>query len=73
MGNENGFEFTPNEGGIGQPDQKVNPYEPISTGEKMRRSVSQSKFFDNNGGNNKAEAGGVINNNAEYGPITYGF
>jgi hypothetical protein len=73
MGKENGFEFTPKDGGIGQPDQKVNPYVPISTGDKMRRSSGQAKVFDNNGGDSKADGAGVVNKNGEYGPVTYGF
>lgn len=60
---------------IGQPDQKENPYVSFSMGEKMRRSGTkdQTQVFDNNGSSNKGSAGGVINNNGEYGPITYGF
>lgn len=73
MGKENGFEFTPQEGGIGQPEQATYPQEAFSTGDKMRRSPSQSKVFDNNGSSNKGEDGGTINKNGEYGPITYGF
>lgn len=58
---------------IGMPDQKFNPWEPLSTGDKMRRSDGQSKVFDNNGGYSKADGAGTINKNGEYGPITYGF
>ena len=47
-----GKEFTPNEGGIGMPDQKECPYEPLSTGKKMRRG-KQPQIFDNNGNEDK--------------------
>lgn len=57
---------------IGMPDQKFNPYVEFSDGGKMRRGANPS-VFDNNGGTNKGEAGGVINHNSEKGPITYGF
>lgn len=72
--NRNGMvmNITENEESIGMPDQKFGPYEPFSEGGKMRRGA-QSEIFDNNGGTNKGEAGGVINKNGEYGPITYGF
>ena len=73
MGNENGFTFTPKEGGIGHHEQDFPPYVDLSTGDKMRRSSGQSKVFDNNGGNSKAEGAGVVNNNAAYGPLTFGF
>lgn len=45
----------------------------FSTGNKMRRSSGQSKVFDNNGGNSKAEGAGTINHNGEYGPVTTGY
>ncbi len=45
----------------------------FSTGNKMRRSSGQSKVFDNNGSTNKGSAGGTINHNGEYGPVTYGY
>ena len=32
MGKENGFEFTPKEGGIGMPEQKNCPYVPVHVG-----------------------------------------
>ena len=64
---------TGSDASIGQPDQKVNPWEPFSTNEKMRRSASQARFFDNNGGESKADGGGVVNHNGEYGPQTFGF
>lgn len=57
---------------IGMPNQANTPYEPFSEGGKMRRGASPN-IFDNNGGTNKGEAGGVINNNGSYGPVTYGF
>jgi hypothetical protein len=72
MSKENGFEFTPKEGGIGMPDQKSPPYEPFSTGEKMRRGKNP-RVFDNNGGNSKAGSAGVVNHNDNYGPVTYGY
>lgn len=63
-----------NNGSIGMPDQSVGPYEPFSTGGKMRRSGGmQNDVFDNNGGSSKADGAGTINKNGEYGPITYGF
>jgi hypothetical protein len=72
MGNENGFEFTPKEGGIGMPNQETSPSVPFSTGDKMRRGA-QPQIFDNNGGTSKGDGGGTINKNGEYGPITTGF
>lgn len=57
---------------IGRHEQQVNPYVPFSDGGKMRRGANP-KVFDNNGSSNKGEAGGVVNNNGDYGPITYGF
>ena len=72
MGKENGFVFTPKDGGIGMPDQKDCPCEPLSTGGKMRRG-KQAQIFDNNGGDSKGDGGGVVNKNAEYGPVTTGF
>ncbi len=71
MGKENGFNFTPKEGGIGMPDQKNN-YD-FTAGDKMKRSSGQLKVFDNNGGDSKAGDAGVINKNGDYGPVTYGF
>ena len=56
---------------IGMPEQKEGPYEPFSTG-KMRRG-KQPKVFDNNGGDSKADGAGVVDHNAETGPVTYGF
>jgi len=56
---------------IGMHDQKTPPYEVVSTG-AMRRGKNP-KVFDNNGGDNKGSQGGVIDHNAEYGPVTYGF
>lgn len=56
---------------IGQPDQKNTPYESFSTGEKMRMSTQESRFFPEGKGN--TSGGGTINKNGEYGPITYGF
>jgi hypothetical protein len=73
MGKENGFEFTPKDGGIGMPEQENTPYVDFSVGDKMRRSPCQEEIFDNNGGDSKAEGAGVVNNNANYGPVTYGF
>ena len=70
MGNENGFTFTPKDGGIGMPDQKNN-YDG-NTADKMRRGAN-ARVFDNNGGDSKAGDAGVVNKNAGYGPITYGF
>ena len=58
---------------IGMPNQEFTPYEPFVTEGKMRRSKGQSKVFDNNGGESKADGAGVINKNGEYGSITYGF
>ena len=57
---------------IGMPEQKDPPYEAFSTGSKMRRGKNP-KIFDNNGGDDKGSQGGVIDHNAEYGPVTYGF
>jgi hypothetical protein len=57
---------------IGMPDQVDCPYEAFSTGDKMKRG-KQSNIFDNNGSSNKGSSGGVINNNGEYGQVTYGF
>lgn len=57
---------------IGMPTQMDAPYEPFSTGDKMRRGKNP-KVFDNNGGTNKGSAGGVVNHNGEYGAISYGF
>ena len=54
-------------------DPDRNPWEPFSTGDKMRRSQDQERFFDNNGGESKADGAGTINKNGEYGPVTYGF
>lgn len=71
MGQENGFEFTPKEGGIGMPNQVQNM--DFTAGDKMKRSSGQAKVFDNNGGNSKAGDAGTINKNGSYGPITYGF
>lgn len=62
-----------NNSSIGMPDQKFNPWESLSTNDKMRRSSGQSEIFDNNGGTSKADGAGTINKNGEYGPITYGF
>jgi len=56
---------------LGMPNQKDCPYEAASTG-KMRRGKNP-KVFNNNGGDSKAEGAGVVDNNAEYGPVTYGF
>ena len=61
------------ESSIGMPNQVDCPYESLSTDGKMRRSGSQSKIFDNNGGESKADGGGVVNHNGEVGPVTYGF
>ena len=47
------------------------PYEAFSTG-KMRRG-KQAKVFDNNGGDSKAGDAGTVNNNSQYGAVTYGF
>lgn len=58
---------------IGMHKQDTNPYVDFSTGDKMRRSSGQGKVFDNNGGTSKSGDAGVVNNNANYGPITYGF
>lgn len=58
---------------LGMPNQKETPYEPFSTGSKMRRSANQAKIFDNNGGDSKADGAGVVDHNAEYGSVTYGF
>jgi hypothetical protein len=63
---------TGSDASIGMPAQNDCPYESNSTG-KMRRSKSQGKIFDNNGGDSKAGGAGVVDNNAEYGPVTYGF
>jgi hypothetical protein len=60
------------EASIGMPNQINCPYEPLSTGEKMRRGA-EAQIFDNNGGESKADGAGVINKNGEYGPVTYGF
>ena len=70
MGNENGFTFTPKDGGIGMHEQVQNM--DFTAGDKMTRSKGQARVFDNNGGNAKAESG-VPNHNSEKGPITYGF
>jgi hypothetical protein len=71
MGNENGFVFTPKDGGIGHhtPVQNMD----FTAGDKMKRSSGQSKVFDNNGGTSKAGDAGTINPNGSYGPITYGY
>lgn len=74
LGNRNGMvlNIAMNEELIGMPDQKFGPYVPFSEGEKMRRGA-EPEIFDNNGGNSKADGGGVVNKNGEYGPVTYGF
>ncbi len=66
----NGFVFTPKEGGIGMPNQVQNMEFNMSA--KMKRGA-QAQIFDNNGGNSKAGDAGTVNKNSEYGPITYGF
>ena len=71
MGNENGFTFTPKDGGIGMPNQVQNM--DFTAGDKMTRSKGQARVFDNNGGNSKAGDAGTINKNGEYGSVTYGF
>ena len=69
MGKENGFEFTPKEGGIGMHEQNTNPYEPFATG-APRKTASQAKLFKN--GSNKSEGAGTVNGNSAYGPVTFG-
>lgn len=56
---------------IGMPEQNFTPYVPFSTGEKMRSSSQEARFFPDGTGN--TNGGGTINKNGEYGPITYGF
>jgi hypothetical protein len=71
MGKENGFEFTPKDGGIGMPEQKNTPYEAFKTDGKMRRSASQGKIFDNNGGDSKGDGGGVVESGYQ-GSVSFG-
>jgi hypothetical protein len=61
--------ITMDEKSIGMPDQKFNPWEPLSEG-AMRTSPASAKLFPNGTPPNE---GGVVNKNGEYGPITYGF
>ena len=46
--------------GVHYSDSKTPPYEPFSTGSKMKRGKN-SKIFDNNGGDSKAQGGGTVN------------
>jgi hypothetical protein len=62
---------TGSDSSIGMPNQNDCPYEASSTG-KMRRGKNP-KVFDNNGGDSKAGSAGVVDHNAEYGPVTFGF
>jgi hypothetical protein len=74
MGKENGG-GTINIGdnaSIGMPEQESSPSVPFSTGNEMRRG-KQPQIFNNNGGDSKADGGGTINKNGEYGSVTYGF
>ena len=77
MGNENGvdmsvanFEDNSGNASIGLPIQKEN-YDG-NTSPTMRRSPSQKKIFDNNGGTSKAGDAGTVNGNSSYGSVTYG-
>jgi hypothetical protein len=71
-GSENGFTFNVgSDESIGMPEQKFGSPLGFSTG-AMRRG-KQAEIFNNNGSSNKGEAGGVTNNNSEYGPVTFGF
>ena len=75
MDNPNGFIMNIPEDvmPIGMHQQNTNPFVDFSTGEKMRRGANP-RVFDNNGGNSKAPMdAGVVNGNAGYGPITYGY
>lgn len=72
-GNPNGVVMSAGDNSsIGMPEQKLNPFESFSMGDKMRRGA-QPKIFDNNGSYSKGDGGGTINHNGEYGPCTYGF
>ena len=56
---------------IGMPDQKINPWEPFSTGATQRTGPTSGKLFPN--GSDMSDGAGTINKNGEYGPVTYGF
>lgn len=74
LGNRNGMklDMTIDNNSIGMHEQFDSIDLHRNESEKMLRGT-QPEVFDNNGGTNKGEAGGVINKNGEYGPITYGF
>lgn len=74
LGNRNGMVLntTIDNASIGMPDQKDTIDLEFYSGPKMRRG-KEAEIFDNNGGDSKADGGGVVNHNGEYGPVTYGF